>query len=847
MLIVLAPLVAVGTVLQSGGCDAPVSVQTVGVGTAGATGVPELRNEGAPVVQTPFSLRVSGAPASSGLLAFGVVEAPLFVPLLGGVFHPSPPFLTEAFALDDDGQASGLLGGIQLDPAFCGLTVIAQAGVFDAAAQGGVALTNALRFRVGVVRGYLFSGARVSTVSSTTPKQLVAVDANQDGEQDVLVTEGISGIVSILVGAGEGKLASAQTVDNTLNEAHGVDAGDWDGDGVPDLAVTDRSQSRVFVYLGAGDGTFARIEDHYAGLEPVDVASGDLSGDGARELLVVSQGMDDLFVFDGQGDGSFVSGGTIAVGDQPHTALIGDWNADGMLDAAVTNSSDHNLSVFLNVGGGQLAGGGTYLAGNFPAAAVACDLDLNGFTDVAVAGTTTGFKNVTVQLGQGDGSFLTLPSLDLSGSANGLACLDLDGDSDPDLVFPDANTGLLVALYGNGDGTLTEGERLFAANGLRLPIAVDLEGDAVLDLVAASGSDGEVVVVPRRDPGGGLPGGVGELPADADAEGLDLADFNNDGEFDACVAYASPMPRLVVLRGDGTGSMVQASSLIPIGQPRDIAAGDLDSDGNPDCCIPVANGFVEVHLGNGFFGFSEVTSPQVGQEPVRAKLGDLNLDGHLDLVVANQNSDDAAVLIGTGDGSLLNRGFLATGQGPNDVVISEFDLDGVPDIAVANLSSQSISAFVGLGAGGFLLFEEHSMVQQVKQVEASDVDDDGSVDLVGVMFGSGQVLLGAGDGTFADGPPVDFGGGEPMGVVLVDVDGDDREDLLVARKPHELLVMGGMAAGTFVELDTFNVGRFASDNLLATADLNHDGMPDAVMARTAFKAVQTFLNLALHP
>jgi hypothetical protein len=86
---------------------------------------------------------------------------------------------------------------------------------------------------------------------------------------------------------------------------------------------------------------------------------------------------------------------------------------------------------------------------------------------------------------------------------------------------------------------------------------------------------------------------------------------------------------------------------------------------------------------------------------------DLDLDGNLDLAVANRGSDDVSVFMGRGDGS-FNRAIVTTTRtestpmtGPYSIAVADFNQDGVPDVITANFKGSNASVLLGIGNGRF--------------------------------------------------------------------------------------------------------------------------------------------------
>jgi hypothetical protein len=82
-------------------------------------------------------------------------------------------------------------------------------------------------------------------------------------------------------------------------------------------------------------------------------------------------------------------------------------------------------------------------------------------------------------------------------------------------------------------------------------------------------------------------------------------------------------------------------------------------------------------------------------------VADFNGDGKLDLAVANFDSFDVSILLGTGTGSFRAATNFDVGNSPVSVAVGDFNGDGKLDLAVANEDSNNVSILLGTGTGSF--------------------------------------------------------------------------------------------------------------------------------------------------
>src|SRR3989454_1021316 len=80
-------------------------------------------------------------------------------------------------------------------------------------------------------------------------------------------------------------------------------------------------------------------------------------------------------------------------------------------------------------------------------------------------------------------------------------------------------------------------------------------------------------------------------------------------------------------------------------------------------------------------------------------VGDLNGDGKLDLVTADNGSDSASVLLGNGNGTFQPRVGVPAGDGPRWVTIGDLNGDTKPDLVVASFYANKVTVLLGNGNG----------------------------------------------------------------------------------------------------------------------------------------------------
>jgi hypothetical protein len=326
-------------------------------------------------------------------------------------------------------------------------------------------------------------------------------------------------------------------------------------------------------------------------------------------------------------------------------------------------------------------------------------------------------------------------------------------------------------------------------------------------------------------------------------------DFNRDGKLDLAVANQGTN-NVTILLGNGDGTFTEKlGSPFNVGNlasgPVSIAVGDFDRDGNLD--IATANNFtsnVSILLGDGTgnftaaggspFGLSDGVNPALN--PVAVATADFNLDGKLDLVVANTNSNNISVLLGGNAGTLFGAAInFNVGSNPVSVATGDFNLDGKPDIVVANLNTNTVSILLGDGTGGTFIAAAGSPLGGLNAptfVATSDFNGDGKLDLAVTngVTNTVSIFLGIGGGTF--GARGNFNSGSsPISITPGDFNGDGIQDLtVVSLNVSNVSVFPGNGDGTFAT--GINFGTGGGPRSVVSGDFNRDGKPDLAVANS---------------
>ncbi len=377
----------------------------------------------------------------------------------------------------------------------------------------------------------------------------------------------------------------------------------------PDLVVRRASDGRVFV-VPTGGLTRFRAPAALPALAPAAlgapatraVATPDVTGDGVGDL-VVQDDTGRVSLLPGDDAGGFASAvrRTQAFADRDLITAPGDLDGDGKNDLVARNPATGALNFYRGNGGGRFTRvgiGGDW--NNYTLLSGAGDLDGDGNNDLVAK------SGGTLWLFPGNGQGRVGAPVALPGDRSTINALlgsgDLTHDGRPDLLVRDSRTGAGTVLPGQPDGTYGRSVgSVTRFKGVADLSAADLTGTVQIDAVGRK--RGSYVLMKHAgtfETGAAIATGMRLTKA---TMLLNVGDWDRDGYGDVVVRNGSD-GKLTLRRGHGNGRF-SAPQVVGTGFAKVrllSAVGDVTGDGYPDLMGQPAGASMRIYPGAGVNG-----------------------------------------------------------------------------------------------------------------------------------------------------------------------------------------------------------------------------------------------------
>jgi WD40 repeat protein len=320
---------------------------------------------------------------------------------------------------------------------------------------------------------------------------------------------------------------------------------------------------------------------------------------------------------------------------------------------------------------------------------------------------------------------------------------DLDGDGDLDAVFANPMRSHSQVWLNDGSGWFENTGQELTQYGHGVGLA-DLDEDGDLDafIVCHQFITGSKIYL---NDGSGMLTDSGQNLKDTELSGVEihLIDLNGDGYMDAHVAYYDPagLPDRVYLN-DGLAKFRDSGLTL---DEDTIAWGDLDQDGDIDYFGKrVGEGYV-IQLNNGSGSFQEGWQMKDEDTTIGAvALADFDQDGDLDALVTNGHRTTgyfpSRLLWNKGDGTFIDSQQQLNDTSGAELAVGDLDLDGDLDVVVSNMDRPN-EVWLNVNAQ---LIDSGLRLGDISELSGrptlGDLDEDGDLDLIMGRFQGGAEI-----------------------------------------------------------------------------------------------------------
>ncbi|MFT7582583.1 MAG: hypothetical protein ACI9MR_004265, partial [Myxococcota bacterium] len=342
-----------------------------------------------------------------------------------------------------------------------------------------------------------------------------------------------------------------------------------------------------------------------------------------------------------------------------------------------------------------------------------------------------------------------------------------------------------------------------------------------------------------------------------DPRRLAIADVTGDDRVDIVVTNRASM-FLSVLEGGVTGGTFPTTSTISVGQgSEDIVVGDVLPRNRPEIVVsqPGENQvrvFQYKDIGAGSDWILDADHDLSG--PVGLSLGDYDNDGNMDFSVSSATDQVIWHAITSAPPMLpAFHTFTAvcnTEAAPDWLATGYLNGGGILDTATANTGDDSVTLCRNQGIVPSWDETQVALAPEPRGIAIGDLSGDDQFDDL-------SIALVAQDGVYiltsnAMSPPTTHGpypvGAGSRSVALVDLDGNDRLDIVTASEDDDVVSVllqadsaTGSGLGDFYPHAIAGVDA-GGEHFVAIGDFNRDGLPDLVTINSATNTVFVMLQ-----
>lgn len=194
--------------------------------------------------------------------------------------------------------------------------------------------------------------APITSFTFATAVSIEAGDLNGDGFDEIVTVDEATNNLAVFMNS-TGSFGPPSPILLVGDSPRNLVLVDLDGDGNLDVVTTNYNDDNLSVMLGNGLGAFnSQPLIHSADPKPLDVVAADFNNDGHQDILVsfeLGTGLTGLaHLYMGDGTGNLTLYKKFNLGVDPAEIQIGHFNNDTLMDAASLNVDSDNISILIN-------------------------------------------------------------------------------------------------------------------------------------------------------------------------------------------------------------------------------------------------------------------------------------------------------------------------------------------------------------------------------------------------------------------------------------------------------------------------------------------------------------------
>ncbi|CAF3652269.1 unnamed protein product [Rotaria sp. Silwood1] len=712
--------------------------------------------------------------------------------------------------------------------------------------------------------GNFTTAAIYSAGIGSIPSRIAVGDIDNDNHLDIVFGNGGNSSIGIFYGYGNGSFPSVTMYSSVISSyAQAIAIGDINNDSLLDIVVSITNPSGLLFFVNHNNRSFRMIEFYSTGSQstPYSIALADFNRDNRSDVVIANTDFNEMRVLMGYGNGTFSKERTYPTGSEsePYFVIVTDFNHDDQLDIIISCFRNGHILIFFGHGNGDFKLERTYSIGSDtnPYGLALADFNNDNQFEIVVTLWGNGYVAILTEYYAVNFEKQIMYRIDYAPKPYSVAVGDFNKDNQSDIVLANSGSDTINVRIGLGNGTFEKQIMYSVSTGLHPQYVntADVDNDGNLDIVTADSRSDCISVNLGYGNGSFKPPqryftGSGSRPCS-----FVFVDLNNDTRLDI-IATNEGTDNVAVLFGYNYATFDNQRVYRAIGNfgPRAAVVGDFNNDKYLDiAAVFYTTNNLGIFLGddNGSFNAPLIFSTTMNSNPYSLVVSDVNMDGQLDVIVANTGTDNIGVFLGYDNGSFADVMTFSTGTSsmPWSVAVADFTNDGQIDIVVTNIGTNDIGIFYGYGNGSFAKMISHRTYDDyfAEVVRIADFNNDNQADIVVVNSHAHSIgiLLGYGNGSFAK--QVNYSttyATRPMWVALGDFNNDNNLDMVTAnRDDNSMSIFLGLGNGSFNDPKTYPTGSGSRPLYIDVGDFNQDSILDIAVVNYGTNQISVHFGL----